>query len=71
MANNHSAATIQEAQEWERDIYHEAIEHWSVDDLQDYCRKQGYKCSGSKNELISRVCVLHNSRSSTRAAANT
>lgn len=41
-------------------ISHEEVQHWSVEALKDYCRKRGYKVTGAKKELVSRVYFLYN-----------
>jgi hypothetical protein len=41
-------------------ISHEEVEMWSVDALKDYCKRRGYKVTGSKKELVSRVYFLYN-----------
>lgn len=41
-------------------ITHEEVEHWSTEALKDFCRKRGYKVTGLKKELVSRVYFLYN-----------
>lgn len=41
-------------------ITHEEVEMWSLEALKDYCRRRGYKVTGSKKELVSRVYFLYN-----------
>lgn len=48
-----------EAEQMEKISYGE-VETWCVDALKDYCRKRGYRISGSKKELVARVYVLYN-----------
>ena len=42
-------------------ISHAEVETWSMDSLAEYCRRRGFKCTGTKKELVSRVYVLYNS----------
>lgn len=41
-------------------ITHEVVETWSLDSLKDYCRRRGYKVTGAKKELVSRVYFMYN-----------
>lgn len=50
-------------------ISHDVVETWNVDALKDYCRRRGYKVTGSKKELVSRVYFLYNSRISEEPGA--
>lgn len=55
-------STHTNVQDFEEDrISHETVETWGVEELKEYCRRRGYKCSGSKKELVARVYVLYNS----------
>ena len=36
------------------------VKTWSTDSLKEYCRKRGYKVSGTKSELCARVYFLYN-----------
>ena len=38
----------------------EEVQTWSLDALKDFCKKRGYKVTGSKKELMARVYVLYN-----------
>lgn len=38
----------------------EEVNMWSTDALKEFCRKRGYKVSGTRAELCSRVYVLYN-----------
>ena len=40
----------------------EEVQTWSLDALKDFCKKRGYKVTGSKKELVARVYVLYNRR---------
>ena len=41
-------------------ISYEEVERWSVESLKDFCRKRGFKVTGSKRELVARVYFLYN-----------
>lgn len=36
------------------------VKTWSIEALKDFCRKRGFRCTGSKQDLIARVYVLFN-----------
>ena len=38
------------------------VETWHTDALKDYCRRRGFKCSGNRRELCSRVYTLYNAK---------
>lgn len=38
----------------------EEVQTWSTDSLKEYCRKRGYKVSGTRSELCARVYFLYN-----------
>ena len=50
-------------------ISHDEVLTWSVEALKDYCRKRGYKVSGSKNELAARVYFLYNNNTAEEPGA--
>ena len=55
MASNRTPCTDQE------DLISLAeVETWDTEALKDYCRRRGYKVSGSRKELTSRVYFLYN-----------
>lgn len=60
MASASTSASISIDNEEDK-ISHSEVETWSVDSLKEFCRRRGYKCSGAKKELVSRVYVLYNS----------
>jgi hypothetical protein len=35
------------------------VETWDTEALKDYCRRSGFKCSGKRKELCSRVYTLY------------
>ena len=41
-------------------ISHEEVETWNLEALKDFCRCRGYKVTGSKKDLVSRVYFLYN-----------
>ena len=43
-------------------ITHEEVEMWSLEALREYCRHRGYKVTGSKKDLVSRVYFLYNEK---------
>lgn len=38
------------------------VKTWNIDALKDFCRKRGYKITGSKDELSARVYFLYNNQ---------
>ena len=38
------------------------VETWHTDALKDYCRRRGFKCSGNRRELCSKVYTLYNAK---------
>ena len=40
------------------------VETWDADAMKYYCRRSGFKCSGTRKELCSRVYTLYNAETS-------
>lgn len=43
-------------------ISHEMVESWTIEALKEFCKLRGYKCTGTKKELVSRVYFLYNNQ---------
>lgn len=40
----------------------EEVKLWSINALKEYCRRRGYKVTGTKEELCARVYFLYNNQ---------